>query len=133
MKMFQKYLAWAFPINSPYLEIFNEQINRVKEFGLMKKLISNQVRCPVIRWSNSKARKRFGQKSDFDYKLRSYGVQNLSVNQQIMTWSVPKDVIFFLIGWSSSSKWKFYEIRLYFHNENPIKFYFGFKRSNYRK
>ena len=39
----QDYIAWAFTKNSPFTEIFNQELRKLAENGIIKKLMVNQV------------------------------------------------------------------------------------------
>ena len=36
-------IAWGFPKESPYLGVISHELNRIKEAGLIRKLIQKQV------------------------------------------------------------------------------------------
>ena len=41
---FQEDSAWAFPKQSPYLDLFNEKLFKLKQSGILQKLLKSQVR-----------------------------------------------------------------------------------------
>ena len=56
----QDYIAWAFTKNSPFTEIFNQELRKLAENGIIKKLMVNQVIFLI-------------EKVNFDLKVKEMG------------------------------------------------------------